>query len=68
MESRWDGSDSVIRRQFGFKSLRTAAIDALCRALKSVNIEDESIVQECLTKLSAKLYLANQDKYRQVCG
>lgn len=56
--------DSVIKRHFGFTSLRTAAIDALCRALKATNRDNDSIVQICLTKLSSKLYMAGQDEMR----
>lgn len=60
--------DVVARRKMGINSLRTAAIDALCRALKAVvpdeadaerraNGADEMLLQTCLTQLSTKLYL-----------
>jgi phosphatidylinositol 4-kinase len=69
-----DGQDSVIRRRFGFSSLRSAAIDALCRALKSANRDEDNdtVLQPCLAKLSAHLYLASQDKkwlvFGKMCG
>ncbi|CAD5216891.1 unnamed protein product [Bursaphelenchus okinawaensis] len=58
--------DAVSRRRLGLNSLRTAAIDALCRALRaaippeeseSENGAEETLIRSCLTQLSAKLYV-----------
>ncbi|CAD5222232.1 unnamed protein product [Bursaphelenchus xylophilus] len=58
--------EAVSRRRLGLNSLRTAAIDALCRALKaaipgtesdSENGAEETLIRSCLTQLSAKLYV-----------
>ncbi|KAI6188459.1 1-phosphatidylinositol 4-kinase [Aphelenchoides besseyi] len=58
MSIRWE-PDNVIRRKFGLTSLRSAAIDALCRALKSAMTVNEESLQACLTHLSSKLYVSD---------
>ncbi|KAI6240099.1 1-phosphatidylinositol 4-kinase [Aphelenchoides fujianensis] len=58
MSIRWE-PDNVIRRKFGLTSLRSAAIDALCRALKSAMKVDGDSLQACLTHLSSKLYVSD---------
>lgn len=52
------------RKKLGLISLRTAAIDGLCRALKAAmkdegpkdDKNDETLIRTCLTQLSSKLY------------
>uniref|UniRef100_A0A7E4V1C1 1-phosphatidylinositol 4-kinase n=1 Tax=Panagrellus redivivus TaxID=6233 RepID=A0A7E4V1C1_PANRE len=49
--------DSTYRRMQGFVSLRSAAIEALCKALKAARSVDPNSVQACLASVSSKLYL-----------
>ncbi|MFH4983542.1 hypothetical protein AB6A40_010251 [Gnathostoma spinigerum] len=49
--------DQTSRRSLGLESLRSTAINSICRALRaSMHVDDQS-VQACLTSISAKLFL-----------
>lgn len=51
--------DVTLRRKQGLESLRAAAIDSMCRALRSAMKVDELCVQACLTSVSTKLFLCS---------
>uniref|UniRef100_A0AC34RIU1 1-phosphatidylinositol 4-kinase n=1 Tax=Panagrolaimus sp. JU765 TaxID=591449 RepID=A0AC34RIU1_9BILA len=49
--------DSTYRKKQGFTSLRSAAMDSLCKALKAATVVDHSSVEACLAGISSKLFL-----------
>ncbi|ETN71985.1 hypothetical protein NECAME_14030 [Necator americanus] len=51
--------EDASKRRSALDSLRSAAIDALCRALKSSLSVDADSVQACLASLSSKLFVCS---------